>query len=83
VAWTAFSKSFDGSVKRHDRDIVVKDEAGSGPPDVRSLPPESRQGTCQSNAEEQAKAEVLAGKGSFNLSVLQFCIFRTTCCWKL
>jgi hypothetical protein len=54
----------DGSVKRHDRDIVVKDEAGSGVlPMYRSLPEILDKARVNvERAEEQLEAEVLAGK---------------------
>jgi hypothetical protein len=80
VAWTAFSKSLMEILKRHDRDIVVKNEAGSGPPDVSIVTRILDKARARvERAEERAnEAEVLAGKGSFNPDRTRILHFQET-----
>jgi hypothetical protein len=68
-------------LKRHDRDIVVKDEAGSGgPPDVSVVTRILDKARARvERAEERAnEAEVLAGKGSFNPDRTRILHFQET-----
>jgi DNA repair exonuclease SbcCD ATPase subunit len=80
AAWAAFSKSLMELLKRHDRDIVVKDEAGAGPPDVSVVTRILDKARARvERAEEQAReAEVLAGKGSFNPERTRILHFQET-----
>jgi hypothetical protein len=83
VAWTAFSKSLMEVLKRHDKEIVVKDEAGAGaggPPDVSIVTRilDKARSRVERSEERANEAEVLAGKGSFNPERTRILHFQET-----